>query len=372
MKKKRIICYAGFVCLCFCVFAQNNVKTNFRMELHKNRGTFKISSINQFGTLRSLLDLYDENTTSFFSLKIGRSVYKLMNHSVEGYQIDLGGGKLVYTIPRKATVELEFVPISSQSDGMYDMIKAEAIVTNTAAGSELFSLKAIFDTFLGERTGNHFSTAEIDSINSEMQFMKMEKLKYVSSSDKVDTINFLFYGDDITEPEYVTLGNKDALLNGSSWIPLAVENRPFNSIVTYNNSALCVNWSEVILEAGKTFSTIFYMSIASDGQTAATSVVKKDVQIKAALTDRQIEIPQKEDAVHIQEPEIEPEALPLVVAAETAPASTTSFQNLDVKYIQALLDRISELEMDGKNTNADEIMRLSEEIDIIFEMLRWK
>lgn len=347
MKIKQILFCAIALCFCFGAFAQVITNASFKVLLHKTRGTFRMVSIDKAGNTKNVLSDYDEGKTSFFSVKIGRSIYKLQNTNVEGEYTDFGGGELTYTIPRKAIVEVNFLPVNSKSKDKYDVVKVTVKITNNGTRADDFALKAVFDTLLGEQTGNHFSTAAFNSINTEMQFFEMNEVRFVSSSDGTDTINFLVYGDDVTEPECVTLGIRDTLMKNNTWIPTVAKARNFDSKVTYNNSAVCMNWKEKNLGVGESYSVVFYIAIASDGEPAATSMY-----VRLPVTET---FDVQKEPVTVPEPE--PEQQPWLA-------------QLDLEYIQAIIDRISELSMDGGNTSKDELLRLNMELDAILEQLR--
>lgn len=330
--KPRILVVCAFILCAGCgVFAQENFQTNMRVSLHKNRGTFRVMSVNQAGVTNDLLDYYNEGASSFFAVKVGRAVYKLQRMNVDGERIEDGGGKLAYFVSNKVSVDIDFLPVSSRNNDFFDMLKVKATVKNIGKSGDTFAFKAVFDTTLGEASGNHFSTASNSQINYEAQYTNMYEQKYISSSNGTDTINFLLYGENVTMPSAVTLGVKDSILANGVWLPVVTSPRPFNSVVAYNNSAVSVNWADKYLEADESFSVEFYIAIGTDGKAAATRVPSS----------------QYEDVV------------------VSAPTSL-----FDVEYIRGLLMRIEEIEMDGGNTNIDEITHLNEELDRILGQLR--
>lgn len=341
MKVKKIVLGILLLCVCFSVFSQNAFKTNMRVMLHKNRGTFRFMSVNSEGELSDLLDYFNEGASSFFAVKIGRPIYRMQRMDVDGEHIDSGGGELVYNLSRKVSIRIKFFPISSQGNDFLDAIKVEATVTNIGKKGDTFALRALFDTVLGESIGKHFSTAKLEHIDSEIQLTDMREHKFISSSNGVDTINFLLHGNGITDPDFVTMGSKDILSTNGIWIPSISYARSFNSIVSYNNSAICINWSEKYLNPDESTTETFYITIGTDGNKASTSIVDTSIFSAPAIVES-----------------VENMDMSLMVS------------HFDMEYINGLLKRIEELEMDGSNTNLDEIRQLNEELDKIFERLR--
>lgn len=350
MEVKRIIFCIIVLFLCFGAFAQSAVETSFRVVLHKELGTFKIVSVCKNGDTKNVLSDYNEGKTSFFAVKIGRSIYKLQNNNVDGQYTDDNGGELIYTIPRKATVKVNFEPISFNSINKYDVVKVTAKITNDSKKAENIALKAVFDTLLGEHVGKHFSTAELNSLNVDMQFDEMKRVRFISSSDGTDTINFLVYGNDITEPEFVTLGVRDMLSKNRQWTPILEKPHYFDSKAAYNDTAVCINWESKMLEPHESYDVTFYISVASDGEIAVTDM---NSQLSATETGK---------------PKVD--LLPIVATEIEAALRQPKTAQLDIEYIQAILDRIGELSMDGSNTSSDEILRLNMELDMILEQLR--
>lgn len=234
-------------------------------------GSFQLYALGENGSQIPLLAGYDEFTSSFVSLLAGKKEYKLTNNIgiVIGARKTENGVQMVYVVPDVARVLLSFesVPekILARKKIVSDVAKVSLSVMNRSSKTMKFSIKEVFDTVLGEQLGPHFSTSEEIAINSERQYRKFDKVKWVSSSNSKAGIQFVFSGYGARTPEAVSLGNKD-LLALQKWIPQAISSRTFDSVLSYNNSALCINWEGCVLEPEEQFEVSYYIAVSSDGK----------------------------------------------------------------------------------------------------------
>lgn len=363
--KKTMFCLILFLFFT-SLFAESEYNSNYRFYFHTNRGTMRLVSI--VPKTEELLGGVGGNYNSSFYLKIGKAIYKLQGGTGYGSVAEVGGS-VHYSIAKRADVKLDFLPMTSRDDNVIDVIKVAAVIENVSDSNEVFGLKAIFDTLLGEESGNHFSTDEVYSINKETQFDLFMQHKYVATSDGKKTVAFLLSGEDASVVDMVTMSAKNSLVNGHSWIPNVVRDRPFDNVVTYNDSALAVNWADVSLGPKDTATVIFYISVATEGEEPATDISSfRFVNDKESdLVERQIEDAHKEN-----------------VTENLSPTDTQVFQpdndftgfdvvisekNIDWTYVYALLGRINELELDGSNTNREELLKLNMELDAVMEQL---
>ena len=221
-----------------------------------------------------------------------------------------------------------------------DIVKVRISVVNKGKKRNTFALEGVFDTVLGEKTQKHFSTANIQSINSETQFYDMSASRWILSQGQGAAVQFLLYGADTTKIESVTLGNKD-LLSLPMRRPLFVPSRSFDSVTSYNNSALAVHWPETTLESGAEAAVIFYIALSADG-----GVPKGDAYI--ASFDKTL--PSDDAGTKIADERAVPE------------------WKLNKAYVTSLLQRIYALS--DYDADADELAELNAELDVILAQLR--
>ena len=244
----------------------SNTVGNVRVSLKGGVGSFQFYTLNRDKVAVPVLSGYDESTSSFFSVLVGKKDYKLIDNAgiITGTRKSQRGTQIVYVVPGVARLFVKFDAFRSDPEKPEDILKVTAILKNRSGKEEVFALKNVLDTVLGEQRGVHFSTAQDMAINNEMQFRKMEKIRWVKSENTKASMQILLNGANITCPEVVSLANKD-LVSLSSWVPTVVRSRSFDSVVSYNNSAVCLNWESVTLapDGEKTF--IYYIAFGNDG-----------------------------------------------------------------------------------------------------------
>ena len=187
--------------------------------------------------------------------------------------------------------------------------------------------------------------------------------------------------------------------------------RSFDTVLSYNNSALAIYWPKVSLEPQEEYSEVFYISMASGdeipggaayitGQTSEDSGEEAPaVEEKASGTEEKqepaVENIQavKEEAAKTEPAKVEPsktepaktETAKPENKAEQAETKTQSISAVDEKtpgkrpsitedkltfdYIQMLLDKIENLEEGDPEVNKEEINALNAELDAILEIL---
>ena len=245
----------------------SNQVGNVKIALKGGVGSFQFYTLNHDKVAIPVLSGYDESTSSFFSIQVGKKEYKLIDNAgiVIGTRKSQRGSQIVYVVPGQARLFVKFDAFRSDPEKPEDILKVTAIIKNRSGQEEVFALKNVLDTVLGEQRGLHFSTAQDIAINNEMQFRKMEKIRWVKSDSTKASMQILLTGANVTPPEVVSLANKD-LLSHSSWVPNVVRSRSFDSVISYNNSAVCMNWESVTLapDGEKTF--IYYIAFGNDGQ----------------------------------------------------------------------------------------------------------
>lgn len=247
------------------------VSGDVKLVLKTGTGSFGIYVIPEQGKEIPLLSTYDAYNSSFFAIKCGRKEYRLNreNGVRTSTRKTAYGAQLVYTIDNKAQVTVDFSLFPSIStSSRVDMIRVTVYTTNLGKTIQSFSVKGVFDTILGENAYTHFSTAARSRVDGERLYTDMSGERWIRSSNENSTIQFLLYGKGITKPQAVILGSKD-LLSGTSWQPAIQESRGFSSVLTYNNSALGINWPTFYLDPQKTNAITFYISVAADGNEPA-------------------------------------------------------------------------------------------------------
>lgn len=230
-------------------------------------GSFQFYAMGKNGSQIPLLAGYDEFTSSFVSLKVGNREYRLTNNIgiIIGTKKIENGVQMLYIVPDVARVLLSFENVNVNRNLIdSEIIKATFTITNKGKRTDTFAFKEVFDTVLGEHSGPHFITSDEISINNERQYRRFDSLQWISSSNLKAGIQFLICGEGITTPEVVTLSNKD-LLAMQKWVPQVIASRTFDSVLSYDNSAVCINWPEKWLSPEENYEISFYIAVSSNG-----------------------------------------------------------------------------------------------------------
>ena len=247
--------------------AVENRVGNVKLVLRGSLGSFQIYAVDSDETEIPVLSTLDDFVSSYFSVLVGKKEYRMYENSgvIAGTRKTDLGTQVVYVVPDEVRLLVKFEAMKSGFSDNEDMIKITAVVKNTGKKAADFALKNVLDTTLGEQRGPHFSTAEDSAINSEMQIRKFDKVRWMSSGNQKVSMQVFFSGGDISVPEVVSLANKD-FISLPSWIPNAIRSRSFDSVLSYNNSAICINWEKVRLLPDGEASFIYYIALTTDGK----------------------------------------------------------------------------------------------------------
>ncbi len=377
--------------------AEKNYKTvgNIKLAVKGTVGTFQFYAINESKQEIPLLVGYDESTSSFFSLKVNNRIFKLNDNTgiIIGSRKSDDGVQLVYVVPETARVFVKYDCLKSNEKSEEDIIKVSAFVKNIGSKKENFALKNVLDTVLGEQSGPHFMTAENKSINTECQFRKFDEIKWISSGSSKACMQILLNGADITKPEVVTLSNKD-VLSLNSWIPVEVKSRSFDSVLSYNNSAVCINWEGIDLEPNEEASFVYYIAVATDGNFPHGNIFlkkydeehlsskedsssnlkdlnsKQEQNVQNSVPNSKNESKQEDSSVAGKK-SVEQKTEEANKNSETFEITLESITDsqLDPVYIQALINKINALEKNSATIDRMELLRLNTELDAILRKL---
>ncbi len=345
-----------------------------RLVLQGGPGTFRLYAVNKDGTAVPVLVDYDGFTSTYFMLRAGKAEYKLNESNGVGsgaVKTDTGG-KLLYAIPKTADVAIEFTFMKTNPDRDDDMLRVKITVTNREPRTDTFAVKGVFDTVLGETTGIHFSTARTKSVNSETQYRTMKNERWIISQGSGYGVQLLLDGGDITPPSVVTLGNKD-IISLPLWEPVATTTRSFDNVMSYNNSAVAVNWEKTAVKPAESSSVVFYIVVSADGENPEGGAYLASLAGAGGLSAAEPDgrpapaaVNQSDTAVKQPAPQPVSDAKPKT----GVPFDVITEEKLDPEYIRALISRINALEDDDKSVNRDELLRLNAELDAILAKLR--
>lgn len=384
-----------------------------KIKAKPKSGTYNLSVFTDNGKYLPVLSTRDEYTGSAFYLKVNKKIYKLnadVNIKTMAKKSDTGL-KMLYRIHEVADVEVDFDTFPSVENGDADMIKVTATVTNLGTKKAQFSLKTILDTVLGESTSYHFYTSDNEPVKSEVMYRDTRDSKWFISKNSEAKFYVFIGGRDSTPIDSVALANYTTL-DIKSWEPDMLSYRAFDTVLSYNNSAINLAWPRADLAVEESATFTYYLGFSVDNNKSACDEY---------MWPKETEVPQGEE-VPAQEPapavEIVPAAPAVVPAVQPVPApvpapvpqpapvvepvpvpapepvvknvapvvtepelpkevpvvkfdiSKLTKEQLSPEYIQSLLDKIASLEEDDTTINRDEILQLNAELDAILEVLK--
>ena len=374
----------------------NHTVGNIKLYLNGKLGTYNISVLDDKAVAYNVLETYDECTSSFFSLLIGTKEYKLSDKtgiSVAARSTE-NGGQLLYSVQKLANVIVDFTCIKSEAQKAEDIVQVTVSVQNITKRLEAYGIKAVLDTVLGERFSAHFYDKE-KLINYELQVKNFDDLKSISSKNSKTAMEVLFACADASLPEVFSLANKD-VFTLPGWIPSCGDGKPFDSVFSYNNSAVGLNWSSVKVNPEESFSVKFYIALSTDGRPSPGEEFVKlyekkqeelkeaerleqeskadgDVQSKNGAENnnvyKNIVSSESESVKKVPKPSVQSEkktqnsSLP-----EEKSLKPVSKSQLDPVYIQKLIDKIEKLDPNS-TLERSEFLLLNDELDSIIEAL---
>ncbi|OJF77608.1 MAG: hypothetical protein BKP49_01095 [Treponema sp. CETP13] len=297
-------------------------------------------------TWLNLLDTgrYTSNSAYYLSynsgiFKLGHSAFISINSNVEEETNDV---IVSYTLKKKAVVIIRLHVFASQLNVEADSIRVSITTKNLTDERIRIAVKAVFDTYLGENGDSHFITANSDEINSEISYDTMTQAKWICSQNEKAGIRFLLNGRTITSPEYVILANKE-VASSQKWVPTTKTGRRFDSLFSYNNSALCIVWKRVYLKKGKSSTNQFYITTAEKGEDPS--------ELFTNMNTSQVEFNANSGSI---EDKIVPPKKPDVV---------------DAAYVQRLLNYIALLKSNPGIADEKEIEYLTVEVENILKQM---
>ncbi len=388
--------------------AITGVYGNVKLYANPKKGTFAISVLNEDEKAINVLSSSNEYTTTSFYLQAGRKVFKLCDDSSVDAAVKKTekGLRLRYTIERNAVVIIDFECFSSKEGYAQDSVKITGAIVSIAKKKTDFALKLVFDTVLGETDRHHFYNSLNQPVKGEVIYHTMEDEKYFTSKNAKASMQMIFAGADASPVQSVILANFTTL-DTKKWEPDMTNFRSFDTVLSYNNSAVGVFWPKTSLEPDGEKDFVFYISMATGSDVPGGADF-----ILAEAQDELEDEEQDEQAAEAKTPAEEPvqniQAVkeetpkPAEKPAETAPAVTEPVKTqeepqsvqtikeepapeektepvtapakigddrLSYDYIQRLLDRIEELEEGDPDLNKAEINALNAELDAILTIL---
>lgn len=363
-------------------------------------GTFGIFAVNEEGRSLPVISTLNEYSSTGFDLRVGRKKVELIaSKNVRPYATEIKDGVvIVYDVKDTAKVSVKMNVFPSVKDNPADTIKFTVEIKNTGKKNENFALRAIFDTLLGENADFHFYDYKGQPVRKEFSSRNMKEVKWVSSKNNKAAMEIIVNGGDVTPPSLLALASYSTL-EKANWEPNMLAERAFDTVLSYNNSAVGMIWPEARLEPGMTREITFYISLGLYGAAPTGHNYIYGIKVPPKVVDPVIEFEEVEQEVETQESvkvpvvvENKKEQKPTIVVVESpaveekAPVvevmeqegvpnvefniKKISKDHLTQDYINQLMKRITELEEVDGPVNRNEILQLNAELDAILSILR--
>ena len=371
---------------------------NVQIKVKPGIGSFTLAAANDRNKPVSVLATSNEYVTNAVFLKTSKKVYNLVTDSnVRSSARRTADGVVIeYEVPSVAQVSLYFSFLASQKKKETDMVRITATVKNISARNEDFAIKVLLDTVLGESAAYHFYTYEDVPIKNEVLYRTMQNQKWFVSKNLTASMQIFFAGADCTVPEIVAFGNYSTL-EKNNWEPDMLNYRVFDTVLSYNNSAVCAIWKPFKLGANESGKNVFYIAVSADGSPATgekyiyskdfNSASEEEGEKKNAVTPLEVITPYSSEGANEEKPFVEEikEPEPVKEVSDLNPSQEAkndeipnvdfyiqnmSKEQLSPEYIQNLLDRIAALEEDSSSLNRQELLQLNAELDAILTYLR--
>ena len=367
-----------------------------QLKIKPGIGSYTIATLNAKEKAVPVLSTSNEFVANAFYLKTSKKTYNLVTDNAvrSTARRTTDGAVITYEIPQVAQVNVFFTCFASQKKKDTDMVKISLSVKNTGKRNDDFSIKAILDTVLGESAPYHFYTWEDIPVKNEVLYRTLQNQKWFLSKNLNGAMQLFFTGADCTVPELVAFANY-ATLDNTAWEPDMLSYRVFDTVLSYNNSAVCAIWKPMKLAPDDIGKVTFYLALAAEGaqptgekyiyskEFADEEVDLSEADKKGAATPLEVITPyavdQKTEAAPVTEvTKVTENPVPVITAPEVQPEvpdvdyylQNMSKEQLSPEYIQALLDRIAALEEDSPSLNRQELLQLNTELDAILTYLR--
>lgn len=350
-----------------------------QIRVKPNLGTFNFAVLNDNDKYVPVLSTANEYTSSGFFLKAGKKRYRLLaDKNVQPSILKLPAGfNLTYKVAKAAEVSVNFEAVRSYPESDVDMVKISAEIKNVGQKTDEFALRLVLDTILGETGDYHFFGADNTPIKNEALYRSMKEQRWIFSRNSNADMQILFDGADITPTETVALANY-ATLEQTSWEPDMVVYRTFDTVLSYKNSAIGINWPAVRIRPEQTSKVVFYIALAADGKLPQGTIFvggKAPEPVKAEPETEFVFPGEKVVPAPIEEGVVDTK--PVTPVDEFAVRRDVPFnvnnlskEQLTLEYVQNLIDRISALEENSSSVNRKEILQLNAELDAILSVLR--
>ncbi|WP_253692167.1 MULTISPECIES: hypothetical protein [unclassified Treponema] len=320
-------------------------KGNLKLVVFRKTGNFCLYNLSLRGK-NKYIPLYDDRslgrTNKFYVYKDNR-VYELKKRIGKPVKIEADETSInisyEFTDSFYVTQKLSFTEKNYGTGG--SLLKIETVIENTSGVNAEFALKALFDTNLGEtRRIPLYTDLRTGIFREAVLEPKLERDSAIISANSDLACLFLINHSEAKIPQSIYIANWERL-QSRKWLPKSVSGRLFSTKYFHNDSALLFVWPKEVLEAGEKSNVTMLIGCYDFLRKNNKENDTQESEVKTA------------DA----EPK-ETEPTPPVSSEKMSPQEEKDYQ-----YIQALLDKILEVESNPDMASDEYIQDLIEQTD---------
>ncbi|UTC62210.1 hypothetical protein E4O05_11975 [Treponema sp. OMZ 787] len=322
------------------------LKDNLKLVVFRKTGNFCLYNLSIRGKGK-YIPLYDDRSlgrTNKFYVYKDNKVYELKKKIGKPLNIeaDEDSIKIMYEAEDAfyVTQTLSFTQKTYGTSG--PLLKIETVVENTSGGNAEFALKALFDTKLGENRKTPLYTDLRTGIFRETLLEpKFEKDSAIISANSDSACLFLINHSEADMPDKIYVANWDRL-QSIKWLPKTIQGRLFSTKYLHNDSALLFVWPKSVLENNETLNVNMLIGCYDFLRKNNTSAKEADYE------NTNIPVPKPK---------------PVLPPAPAESVNEKAQEEKDYQYIQALLDKILELESNPDMASDEYIEDLMKQTD---------
>ena len=361
MKKISLIIF--LILFSYGLFADVTITTDsLKLVVKDYDGNISLYTKNEKGNFVPLLDVKQFSQYPSFYISIDGNVYPV--NTLNGFDIssstNASGTEVTFTATLKNVVRLsvKYSFFATEKGFLPDAIRVSPSVVSLSDTEIEVGLKAMFDTMLGENTNTHFTSSTKNTIVSEMMFTDFNTEKWIRSKNDDNFFTVIFPSTQKNILDRAIIAGKKILYT-NIWDFSYTKGRSFNSLNSYNNSALCLLWNTVPVGQNSVNDYEFYLYTGIDDSNLV-SLVEKDI--------REVYI----DSFVTETTDTKTSLIETII--KTSNAVKNNEIQLTDKQLKDLIDSADSIIYESKNavlvaqSTNDEILLMKSLIDIVGKM----
>jgi len=241
-----------------------------KLVLHEDIGRFSLyylEDLKQDTYVPLFLD--QDPRTSFITVLENNRIHKM--GETGGFTLSTEktaqGARFIWKSSSVEVVE-DFKPATAQGGRLAAGLRISLQITNTSEKTSKIGARFLVDTYLGEKSGIHFKTAQKNSYSHEAEIIPSAAQWYVlsPSSDYEDVaLQTMLFGGGVTVPSRVVLANWKRLTE-SPWDYQVNPSRNFNLLpYSIDDSAEALYYNPVSVDRGQTREIVILLGNAASG-----------------------------------------------------------------------------------------------------------